>query len=396
MAAMNYMLSEDQFVCSICLNVFMDPVSTPCGHNFCKNCISGYWDKSSCCVCPLCKEAFNTRPVLKINTLLSHMASQFPRQPQKQEEIYHKSHNIVPLGEECEERKAEVRKMMDERKKKIEQIRSSLELSQKAADKVTEEGLEVYTALGQAVQKNLDHLKEEIHEKLKTQIQIKTWGSICQASFEGAVVRSLFELEKTFTDILNKTYKADLKAKQKCAVSVTFDPDTAHPNLIMTHGRKQVHYKDRRKNVPDNPERFSDAPFVFGEQSFLFGRFYFEVQVTGKTHCFLGVARESINRKGTMTVGSSLGFWVIYLEDEKGKAAASPYVNLTLRCAPQKIGVFVDYEDGVVSFHDVDAAAPIYIFTRCCFKDKLLPFFSPWYAVNGRNKSPMIISSVDS
>uniref|UniRef100_A0A8C6UBE2 RING-type domain-containing protein n=1 Tax=Neogobius melanostomus TaxID=47308 RepID=A0A8C6UBE2_9GOBI len=53
--------SEEQFLCSICLEVFSEPVSTPCGHNFCKRCISQTWDSNESCFCPLCKEVFSIR-----------------------------------------------------------------------------------------------------------------------------------------------------------------------------------------------------------------------------------------------------------------------------------------------------------------------------------------------
>uniref|UniRef100_A0A8C6V2K0 RING-type domain-containing protein n=1 Tax=Neogobius melanostomus TaxID=47308 RepID=A0A8C6V2K0_9GOBI len=36
-------VKTEQFLCSICLEVFSEPVSTPCGHNFCKCCISQHW-----------------------------------------------------------------------------------------------------------------------------------------------------------------------------------------------------------------------------------------------------------------------------------------------------------------------------------------------------------------
>ncbi|CAL8389331.1 unnamed protein product [Boreogadus saida] len=38
--------SEENFTCSICLDVFSSPVSTPCGHNFCRTCITKFWDGS--------------------------------------------------------------------------------------------------------------------------------------------------------------------------------------------------------------------------------------------------------------------------------------------------------------------------------------------------------------
>uniref|UniRef100_A0A8C9X2N0 RING-type domain-containing protein n=1 Tax=Sander lucioperca TaxID=283035 RepID=A0A8C9X2N0_SANLU len=52
---------EDNLQCPICLNVFSDPVTTPCGHNFCKTCLSLHWDKSDLCSCPMCNKRFHMR-----------------------------------------------------------------------------------------------------------------------------------------------------------------------------------------------------------------------------------------------------------------------------------------------------------------------------------------------
>ncbi|XP_015809959.3 E3 ubiquitin-protein ligase TRIM39 isoform X1 [Nothobranchius furzeri] len=76
-------LSEDQFTCSICLEVFNNPVSTPCGHSFCQSCICSYWDGGTggrgakSYQCPLCKESFQTRPELHINRTLKEITEQF-------------------------------------------------------------------------------------------------------------------------------------------------------------------------------------------------------------------------------------------------------------------------------------------------------------------------------
>ncbi|XP_067307208.1 E3 ubiquitin/ISG15 ligase TRIM25-like isoform X2 [Pseudorasbora parva] len=67
----------EELQCSICLDVFTDPVSTPCGHSFCKSCLNQSWDNSQTYRCPLCKEPFSKRPDLKINTALREVVLLF-------------------------------------------------------------------------------------------------------------------------------------------------------------------------------------------------------------------------------------------------------------------------------------------------------------------------------
>uniref|UniRef100_A0A8C9X8F1 B30.2/SPRY domain-containing protein n=1 Tax=Sander lucioperca TaxID=283035 RepID=A0A8C9X8F1_SANLU len=142
---------------------------------------------------------------------------------------------------------------------------------------------------------------------------------------------------------------------QQYAVDVTLDPDTAYPNLILSDDGKQVNPGDVWNNVPDNPERFSCYFNVLGKQSFTSGRFYFEVQVKGKTDWDLGVARESINRKGLITLIPQKGYWTIWLRNgNEYEANDDPPVRLSLKSPPQKVGVLVDYEGLSVSVFNVN------------------------------------------
>ncbi len=80
--------------CSKCLHMFTDPVTTPCGHNFCKTCLNKCWDNSQTCNCPYCKETFKQRPDLKINTTLRELVEK--KSPEIRPEV---------LCDICEERK---------------------------------------------------------------------------------------------------------------------------------------------------------------------------------------------------------------------------------------------------------------------------------------------------
>ncbi|XP_033985559.1 zinc-binding protein A33-like [Trematomus bernacchii] len=541
MAATNYLQSEDRFLCSICLDLFTDPVAIPCGHNFCKNCITEHWDRSDRCQCPMCKKEFNTRPELHVNTFISEMVAEFRQSAQQkasssssssEQQVFkpgevpcdvctetklkalksclvcltsycethlephltasslkrhqlidpvenledrmctkhdkplelfcktdqtcvcmlchvsdHKMHDVVPLKEGYEGEKAELetetQQMIQKRQLKIEEIKHSVDLSKKEADREVAEGVQVFTALKESVERGQANLINTIKEKqkttenqaenfikeleqeiselkkrsseveqvthsedhlhllqrfmsLKVASPTKDWTEVSiHSSHEGTVVRAVVQLEETFSEEMKKLLEAELKRVQKYAVDVTLDPDTAHPNIILSGVGKRVSDSDVKKNLPNNPERFSDCLCVLGKQSFSSGRFYFEVQVTEKTMWNLGVARESINRKGGIKLGPQWGNWTIWLRNgNEYKALDDPPVLLSLKSQPQKVGVFVSYSEGLVSFYDVDAAALIYSFTGCSFTEKLYPFFGPGHNDDGKNSAPLIISPV--
>nr|XP_046272480.1 E3 ubiquitin-protein ligase TRIM39-like isoform X2 [Scatophagus argus] len=76
-AAAPDLFSEQELTCSICLDLFDEPVSTPCGHNFCQACIGGYWASSPVCTCPLCKRQFDERPQLSVNKVFALIADKY-------------------------------------------------------------------------------------------------------------------------------------------------------------------------------------------------------------------------------------------------------------------------------------------------------------------------------
>ncbi|XP_037553389.1 E3 ubiquitin-protein ligase TRIM21-like, partial [Nematolebias whitei] len=248
--------------------------------------------------------------------------------------------------------------------------------------------------------KQLSRSEDHLHllqsfRSLKAAPPTKNWTEVRvhPPSYEVTVVRAVAQLEQNLREKMKKLFEAELKRAQKSEVDLTLDPKTANPGLILSVDGKQVHRGDVRKKLPDNPKRFSQYASVLGAQSFSSGRFYFEVQVKGKTGWILGVARESINRKGLITVSPKYGLWTFGLINvNEYAAAAEPLVRLSLQPGPEKVGVFVDYEEGLVSFYDVDAAALIYSFTGCCFSQQLHPFFC--LNNRGTNSAPLIISPV--
>ncbi|XP_077000453.1 putative E3 ubiquitin-protein ligase TRIML2 [Tamandua tetradactyla] len=159
---------------------------------------------------------------------------------------------------------------------------------------------------------------------------------------------------------------------------ITLDSETAHPLLVLSDDLSSVRFGNVLQGVPDDPKRFDFSATVLGVESFSSGRHYWEVNVEKATKWQLGICKESASQKGDRLkasrdkflltgsiMGSDFTLWVF-----------PPLKRVSLREQMHKVGVFLDYEYGQISFYNVTERALIYNFSYPTFQGALRPIFS--------------------
>ncbi|XP_056463286.1 zinc-binding protein A33-like [Gadus chalcogrammus] len=164
---------------------------------------------------------------------------------------------------------------------------------------------------------------------------------------------------------------------------VTLDPNTAGCSLSLSDDLTSVRVSDVTQKVPNNPERFSQYAEVLGSEGFSSGETCWEVEVGDHPHWFIGVAKESVERKGECTVSPDDGIWC--LVHRSGKYTLGAGQTLTLKRTPEWIRVQLDYDGGEVSFYDPEDMTLIYTY-QDTFTENIFPWFALGPAGEARTK----------
>ncbi|KAL0195759.1 hypothetical protein M9458_009331, partial [Cirrhinus mrigala] len=82
MAEASISVAQDQFTCPVCLDLLKGPVTIPCGHSYCIDCITGCWnqdDQRGVYRCPQCRQTFTPKPVLCKNVVFAEMVEKLKK-----------------------------------------------------------------------------------------------------------------------------------------------------------------------------------------------------------------------------------------------------------------------------------------------------------------------------
>ncbi|XP_035871105.1 butyrophilin subfamily 3 member A3-like [Phyllostomus discolor] len=239
--------------------------------------------------------------------------------------------------------------------KERERVEKEAAQAEKAAAQAEKEAAQAEKAAAQAKEQRERGAKEKLQDELR-------WTNIPYLPSE--------ERSQVY---------AELKAAVFQPADVFLDPDTAHPRLHVFEDKRNLQWADIQHKVPENPERFVREYCVLGCKKFTSGRHFWEVEVGDRKEWRVGVCRENVMRKRGVEIAPENGFWTVEL------VLANDYVDVTYPEStltdvnpPERVGVFLDYELGQVSFYNALNGSPIFTFPHTRFSGPLRPVFGIW------------------
>ncbi|XP_059495493.1 butyrophilin subfamily 3 member A1-like isoform X4 [Stegostoma tigrinum] len=158
-------------------------------------------------------------------------------------------------------------------------------------------------------------------------------------------------------------------------VSVTLDLETVSSWLEVSKDLKSMKRTWTWRSLPDTGKRFSNWDCALGSEGFTSGRHYWEVEVLGNQRWILGVASESVQRKDWVRLIPDNRFWTIERFRENFDVNSIPQTPLCVDQVPGKVGIYLSYESGTISFYNADTKSHLHTFAGNKFTEKLYPFF---------------------
>nr|XP_033496246.1 probable E3 ubiquitin-protein ligase TRIM8 [Epinephelus lanceolatus] len=366
MATASSLLSEDLFLCSICLDVFTEPVSIPCGHNFCKACITRHWEGKEQCQCPLCNEKFNKGLKLCVNTGFREVVENFKEHHAKAANNSPVKPGQVPC-DCCHDNKSQASK-------------TCLVCLTSYCETHLEPHLRVAALKRHKLTDPVHNLEHQICEKHNRMLELfcrTDQTCVCVLCTEHSA-HDTVPLEQAFVDkrVHMGRKKAELQVIKHKSGKKAQKTKVAQQKR-KGRGKAMANSGVSKQMQPPSvwwiPDRFNTNCCVNANRDFSEGRFYVEVQAEGRWD--LGAVRKPMRGTRTFIPNPSNGNWVIRLGPSCNTENILVHYFLIMR--RERFRVFVDYDEGLVCFYDADTALPAFTFTHCKFNEMVYLFYRP-------------------
>ncbi|XP_030915774.1 E3 ubiquitin-protein ligase TRIM47 [Geospiza fortis] len=395
---------EEKLVCSICLELFRVPVTLPCGHNFCKRCISDHWDKKRqepepSITCPECRRAFERRPELEKNVTL-HGVVELARDSEERgcaagpsgaapAELCPRHGRALGLDLSCPSiptvpppdapttfLKESLEKAREE-SERIEQTMKELELQTERIKDCSE--------LKDGIQSKFAHLKKALED-----FQRQTVARIEQeqrAALEGVDKNwNLYPVhaQELAVKAVAPLPKCQLRAELlKDHRNLTFDPETANKYLEVSKGAHKA--KHRPGSVPGQGQGPRFQPWqVLCTQSYGPGHHYWEVKISSHS-VILGVTYRGLPQEQQQghrfNIGLDGGSWGLQVREDCYLAWHEGRAQKIQEQLYKNLGVSLDYGKGLLSFYGLGERTKLIHSFHSVFTEPLYPVFWLWIMV---------------
>ncbi|OCT77364.1 hypothetical protein XELAEV_18032565mg [Xenopus laevis] len=374
--------------CTICLEIYTDPVTLPCGHNYCLACIDTTWEKQKEMEedpsCPVCRESYGKRPRLIRNETLRIIAEMFlPSHSQDNRDLHTftsclsdpptlQDSTDVALATNMASSPADCPPTEGP-------LCSHLPYSPASADRETgcHPGTDqCFGAEGSAC----GNIKEgEVETGTSATLcgfmpPYKTADKLCQDTECGASHAEIAGASET-SQGPDQDITKPAGGYGQWATSMFLDIDTAANYVFVSADRKMASSAQTDQGRPHIPERLNSFQ-VFSTRSFSSGKHYWDVEVlnTG-TVLSLGVAYQSVNRQSD-TIGCNEKSWCLGIHGAYSVHHNDDFFSLSSVPSCNRIRVSLDWDVGRLSFYELRVPIKhLYTFTAT-FSEPLHAAFS--------------------
>uniref|UniRef100_A0A8C0NAX6 Tripartite motif containing 77 n=1 Tax=Canis lupus familiaris TaxID=9615 RepID=A0A8C0NAX6_CANLF len=355
-------INQDELFCSICVNYFIDPVTIGCGHSFCRPCLCIFWEEAPYPpYCPVCRETshqmkFKTNIVLKTRLFLARRARPYrlPSSAEQMCEIHMKTKNFF-----CEVIKDLLCLLCCKSKEHVAHKHCSIGWT---AEGYRQNLLKQMRSLWEQTQENRRNQKRETSK-------VRTWEVSKGFCFLHEAVQQ--HLPQPVDAQLSSWPITGLIERLSQFLGHVHHESTSYANVNLRH----LHVSPNHPDVVTNTKR-SNYFLAWGAQTFTCGQHYWEVDVGNCQNWVLGFCDDSWTMTNDMVLDSE-GIFLLFCIKEDNQCSlftSSPPSPQYVQRPLGQVGVFLDYERGVVSFVHVASSSLICSFLSCSFSCPLRPF----------------------
>uniref|UniRef100_A0A8C0YHB0 Uncharacterized protein n=1 Tax=Cyprinus carpio carpio TaxID=630221 RepID=A0A8C0YHB0_CYPCA len=433
-------LSEDDFSCPVCQEIFKNPVLLSCSHSVCKECLQQFWRTKKTQECPVCRRR-SSREQPPYNLALKNLCESFLKERNEvrssgSEEICslhreklklfcledkqpvclvcvnsqkHDNHKFRPIDEVVSSYKEELNTALNSLQKKlqhnektkgefektVQHIKSQAEHTERQIKQqfeklhqfLRDEEEATLTALREEEEQKKQMMKEKLEEinthisalshTIKDTEEMMRASDVCflkefPVSMERVQISSqpdpqtpsgaLIHVPRYLGNLPFRVWKKMQDIVQN--TPVILDPNTTHPDLLLSDDLTSVRYIFNNQPVPDNPERFDRHLCVLGSEGFNSGTHCWDVEVKESQYWSLGVTTASNQRKRRGFFYTDV--WCVWYDPYSVWSLVygwSPGSGVRVKRKLDGVRVNLDYERGTVSFSDPVTNTHLHTFT---------------------------------